>query len=266
MPAVAVAISRALSYSDANSANVDLATALAEELGLPVVQAEDLADSEFEFVLRYGEKGLELDSLQPGHLGPIRVDFEHPTFAYRVKDRVNSQAITRAVGVKPGMLPEVLDATAGLGKDAYLLASAGCMTKLLENNNIVHALLRDGIKRASHSEDSRVRETVAKMELSLISLKQFAESKPRYDVVYLDPMFPAKRKSARVKKDMFMLQKYFERMKNAKEEGGLLSDAFTIARRRVVVKRPLRAPDMEEMAPTFRLTGRSSRYDVYVTG
>lgn len=266
MPAVAVTVSPVESVSDTTIANLDLATSLAAELSLPLVPAEALADSEFEFVLRYGEKGLELDSLLPGHLGPIRVDFEHPTFTYRVQDRVNSQAISRAVGVKPGMLPEVLDATAGLGKDAYLLATAGCTIKLLEKNDIIHALLRDGLERASQSGDSRVRETVSLMELSLISFKQFADSNLRYDVVYLDPMFPARRKSARVKKDMFMLQKYFERMQNGSEDDGLLSDALTIARRRVVVKRPLRAPDMEGMAPTFRLTGRSSRYDIYVTG
>jgi len=266
MPGVAVSFDLSETSSEALQVSREAAIELAAQLDLPVLLPEGLSASGYKFVLRYSRSGLELVSLSSNHPGPIRVDFEHPGLAYRVNNKVNSQAIVRAVGVKPGLIPTVLDATAGLGKDAYLLATAGCPVQLLEKNCIVHALLSDGLQRANQSADPKVQAAVVLMELSLTSLERFASDRPEFDVVYLDPMFPARRKSAQVKKDMFILQKFFEDIESEAGDANLLADALAVARRRVVIKRPLRAPDMEGRKPTFRLTGRSSRYDVYVTG
>ena len=266
MPEVAVSFNQSGTSSDADLVTKETAIELAVELKLPLLQPEELTVSRYDFLLRSTENGLQLESSDMSHPGPIRVDFEHPTLAYRIKNKIASQAIVRAVGVKPGLVPSVLDATAGLGKDAYLLATAGCPVHMLEKNSVVHALLRDGLLRAGQSPDSKVSSTVELMKLSLASLAQFTKTRIRFDVVYLDPMFPARRKSAQVKKNMFVLQKFFEDSKSNDDDAGMLCDAIAIARRRVVVKRPLRAPDIGGKTPTFRLAGRSSRYDVYVTG
>lgn len=265
MPDVTVSFDQAGSSPEAVAANRETAIKIARELELPFLKPQELAQRPGAFVLRTSENGLELETADSRNSGTIRADFEHPTLAYRSTNRINHQAIIRAAGVKQGRIPSVLDATAGLGKDAYLLATAGCSVVMLEQNRIVHALLRDGLCRASRSRDEKVRLTAGLMRLELTSLAQFVKTQPQFDVVYLDPMFPERRKNARVKKDMFVLQKFFEHGNSEADDARLLSDAMAVARRRVVIKRPRLAPGIDASKPTFSLSGRSSRYDVYVT-
>ncbi|MCB1672731.1 MAG: class I SAM-dependent methyltransferase [Pseudomonadales bacterium] len=239
---------------------------LAISLGLPFLDYEDSKGKGYDFLLRLSGHGLELVLERAAAPGPVRVDFENPTLDYRIRNRVSRQAIARAIGIKPGFHPDVLDATAGLGKDAYLLASCGCRVKLLERNFLVHALLEDGLRRAGLSRDPAILEAVSRMDLSHSSLADFRIRGLAFDVVYLDPMFPARGKSARVKKDMYVLQQYFSDSREKNDEPGMLRDALDIARRRVVVKRPARAGDLGGQIPSFRLTGKSSRFDVYLAG
>lgn len=236
---------------------------LARELNLPLFKLGEVVDDAYEFRLKVSETGLELISVNTESPGTLMVDFEHPTLSYRVRNQVERQMIIRAIGKKGGVLPSVLDATAGLGKDAFLLASAGYEITMLEQNAVVHALLRDGMSRARVSEDENIRCAIEAMKLLNTSLADFASTRPKFEVVYLDPMFPTRRKSARVKKEMFFLQKYFATIENENDNAKMMVDAFAIATRRVVVKRPLRAPNIDYRNPTFRLTGRSSRFDVY---
>ncbi len=236
---------------------------LARELNLPLFILGETVDDAYEFRLKVSETGLELISVNIGCPGTLKVDFEHPTLSYRVRNQVKLQMIVRAVGKTGGVLPSVLDATAGLGKDAFLLASAGYEITMLEQNAVVHALLRDGMSRARVSEYKNIRFAIEAMKLLNTSLADFASTRPKFDVVYLDPMFPTRRKSARVKKEMFFLQKYLATVENENDNAKMMIDAFAIATRRVVVKRPLRAPNIDYRIPTFKLTGRSSRFDVY---
>jgi 16S rRNA (guanine1516-N2)-methyltransferase len=264
MSEVAVTFSCSDNASDSDLSVRDAAIALARELNLPLLPAASQDCERFGFVLSISNNGLELVSQDTRHPGPLRVDFANPVLSYRVRNKVNQQMIIRAAGVKPGLARSVLDATAGLGRDAFLLATAGCRVRLLEKNMIVHALLRDGLLRARQSADDKVRSATARMDLLHCSLAQFAKMQSGFDVVYLDPMFPTRRKSAQVKKDMFLLQKLLEKSESQGDGADMMADAFSIARRRVVVKRPLRARDIDDRTPTFRLTGRSSRFDVYV--
>ncbi len=260
--AVMVATTRGISPGDKTVLEKQ-ALRLADELHLTCVT--ETGDCGFEFLLCVTQSGLELVLNRAAAPGPVRVDFENPTLDYRIRNRVNRQAISRAVGIKPGLYPTVLDATAGLGKDSYLLASAGCRMQLLERNPIVHALLFDGLRRARSSQDSSVRQAASRMDLARSSL---ADYKPEadFDVVYLDPMFPVRSKSARVKKDMYVLQQFFSGNREKGWEEQLLRDALQIARRRVVIKRPARSTDFNGQIPTYRLEGKSSRFDIYVTG
>jgi 16S rRNA (guanine1516-N2)-methyltransferase len=81
-------------------------------------------------------------------------------------------------------------------------------------------------------------------------------------VIYLDPMFPERRKSAKVKKNMFLLQRLLQ---DEVPSATLLRDTLPLARRRVVVKRSLHAGFLEELQPSFQLSGKSSRFDIYLT-
>jgi 16S rRNA (guanine1516-N2)-methyltransferase len=259
-PAIAVCCS-----SDAEEL-IPSSRQLASELRLPFQDGCENRDRLFDFLLCLGPEGLTLHYLGQAESAPVRVNFDNPKLVYRLRDRLRSQGIARAAGIKPGLRPAVLDATAGLGKDAFLFASLGCQVRMLERNPIVHALLHDGLQRAAISANAHTSESASRMQLSLASLAEIVATQESFDVVYLDPMFPARRKSARVKNDLFVLQRLLSCYPVSEEDPELLALGLTVARRRVVVKRPARAPDMAQRKPTFRLAGRSSRYDVYVTG
>jgi 16S rRNA (guanine1516-N2)-methyltransferase len=82
----------------------------------------------------------------------------------------------------------------------------------------------------------------------------------RPDVIYLDPMFPDRSKTADVKKEM----RAFHLLVGKDEDAdALLDKALAAARYRVVVKRPRKSPFIAERAPSYQLEGKSSRYDIY---
>lgn len=218
-----------------------------------------------DFQLQKKEGCLALVRISDPALGAISVDFDDATLAWRQRHRQQPEALLKAAGVRAGQPMRVIDATAGLGQDAFILAHAGCDVLMLERSALLHALLEDGLQRAGRSEDVRVRNAVARMNLlladsSCIDLAALGEAP---DVIYLDPMFPERRKkSAKVKKNMFMLQQLLDQEPAAE---CLLHNALQAARKRVVVKRPRVAGFLEERKPSFQLLGTSSRFDIYLT-
>lgn len=173
----------------------DPARQWAERLGLP------LQDADAEFALQFGEQGLQLQQLGPDAPGPVRVDFVEGGAAHRrLYGGGSGQMIAKAVGVAQGVRPRVLDATAGLGKDAFVLASLGCQMSLIERQPLIGALLEDGLLRAA--ADFEVAPIVARMQLlkgNSIELMRNWQGEPP-QVIYLDPMFPHREKTALVKK------------------------------------------------------------------
>lgn len=243
-------------------------TALARRLEIPILPRESLLASstkpvvEFEFYLQYDSAGLGLRSTAIDAPGVVRVDFSDAKLNYRISNSAKDQNIVKAIGVKGANRPEVLDATAGLGKDAYLLASLGCEVQMLERSAIVHALLEDGLQRAKLGNDDDMVKAAERMHLQHADLFDFAVSSTQFDVVYLDPMFPARKKSARVKKDMYLLQQL---LGHEEESPGLYSAALPLARKRLVVKRGKLSPWLTDEKPDIEFKGSSSRYDVYLT-
>jgi len=228
----------------------EFARSLTRELGIPWQLAEA---GQAAFVLRVDSAGLALHSTREAQTGPVRVDFAAPAVQRRARDRLRGQFLLRAVGTGS----EVLDATAGLGRDAFLLASAGKRVHLLEREPAVFALLADGLRRAAL--DAELAPVAARMELQHGDFLDWGESR-RCDVAYLDPMFPLPQRRARAKKEMAFLQQLVEQ----RSEAGLLAKALGCARDRVVVKRPPREGWLEETEPAFSHGGRVSRYDVYL--
>lgn len=264
MPRLAVVIPGAPDVKAGEPGPIALARCLAESMGLPVLACDDGFGAEtFELLIRVCGSRLELVVNRPDAPGALTVDFDSPALQFRSRQALYSQSLVRAAGARPGAAPAVLDATAGLGKDAFLLASAGCRLDLLEADPVIHALLQNGMTRGAVSSRGDVRSALSRMTLSLCSLSAFSNAGRCYDVVYLDPMFPARSKSARVKKDMWILQQFFHDTPVIADEDALLSDALSLARGRVVVKRPARAAELAGRQPTFQLVGRNSRYDVY---
>ncbi len=219
------------------------------------------------FVFVLGLDGLVLHAVGAEHGLSIRADFHGSTVTYRRKQGGGKgQMIAKAIGVRSGVHPWVLDATAGLGGDAFVLASLGCPMTLLERVPAVRLLLEDGLAQARRfavDQDSGLVEVLDRMTVveadSLNYLREISEE-DRPDVVYLDPMFPVRTKSAMVKKEMRVFHSLVGPDPDA---DGLLEAALSCARYRVVVKRPRRAPALVGPAPSHVLEGKSNRYDVY---
>ena len=233
----------------------ELVGAWASRLGMPM-QAD-----EAEFALQLGEAGLPLQLLGPHAPGPVRVDFVEGGAAHRRQFGGGSgQMIAKAVGIQPGIRPRVLDATAGLGRDAFVLATLGCEMVMFERQPLIAALLEDGLRRGF--EDAEVRAIVERMRLqqgnAIELMRQWQGEPPQ--VIYLDPMFPHREKSALVKKEMRLFRPF---VGDDLDAGALLEQALALASHRVVVKRPRKAPTIDGPKPGYSLEGKSSRYDIY---
>lgn len=226
----------------------------AQRLELPL-------DGDSEYAMQLGEDGLQLVELGPQAPGPVRVDFVEGAAAHRrLFGGGSGQMIAKAVGVQAGIRPRVLDATAGLGRDGFVLASLGCSMTLIERQPLIAALLSDGLARAARAPD--VAPICAQMQLlqgNAIELMNNWQGEPP-QVIYLDPMFPHRDKSALVKKEMRLFRPF---VGDDLDAPALLAAALALAAHRVVVKRPRKAPLIEGAKPGYALEGKSSRYDIY---
>lgn len=254
---------RLIALTDCDASAVQNLEILAAQLSVPVLPTGHTPRDFCQFLLFYEKARLCLRSTAEGAAGSVCVDFDNHSLQYRQRHPVQPEALLKAAAVKQGHMSRVLDATAGFGLDAYLFAAAGSAVTLCERSTILHAMLEDGMRRAAQSADERVRQSVARMHLhagdSLTLMQAHWQERP--EIVYLDPMFPErKKKSAKVKKNMFVLQQLLHGEGDA---SGLLAQALAIAVKRVVVKRPRHAPFLDGRAPGFTLQGKSSRFDVY---
>lgn len=216
------------------------------------------AAAPFALVLTDGR--LELRKLDEPKLGGVYVDLAEGASAHRRKfGGGRGQSIAKAVGLKHGHMPTVVDGTAGLGRDAFVLASLGCKVILCERHPVVHALLADGLRRAA--QDSEIGDWIGE-RLTLLPFGQtLADIKQQPDVVYLDPMFPHKKKAALVKKEM----RVFHSLVGPDEDAdALLPLALELARARVVVKRPGYAGFLNEVKPSAQIETKNNRFDLYV--
>lgn len=236
----------------------DAAAAWAARLGLPL-GAADAADAEY--AVQFGPAGLQFVELGPEAPGPVRVDFVEGAVAHRrLFGGGAGQMIAKAVGLQPGVRPTVLDATAGLGRDAFVLAELGCAVTLVERHPLIAALLEDGLRRAA--ADADVAPIVGRMRLlgadAIATMSGWQGEAPQ--VIYLDPMFPHRDKSALVKKEMRLFRPL---VGDDDDAPALLAAALALASHRVVVKRPRKAPAIAGAKPGYVLEGKSSRYDIY---
>lgn len=229
------------------------AASLAAHLNAPLASRPAAAN---DLVMFAGSRGLALvaDGME------LRQDFSRLIPRIR-PDRLGRELVVRAVRIKGGPVPlQVVDATAGLGEDSFLLAAAGAEVLLCENNPVICVLLADALARAAH--DPALAPIAARMRVREgdgIATLAGLPSAP--DVVYLDPMFPERRKSAAVKKKFQLLHLLETPCANP---GELLTAAVAAGPRKVVVKRPLHGPDLAGRAPSHRIMGKAVRFDCLV--
>lgn len=250
-----------LSISYAHQAQKHAAEDFASTYGLP---CQPLHKAHTELTLNFTEIQLEIIDLQ--NKMTLSVDFTGGSLGHRKKyGGGKGQTIAKAIGIKQGIAPpSVLDATAGLAKDSYVFACLGCNVTMLERSPIVAALVRDGIERASlNIEFAEILTQGFKLIHSdALEYIQAIDDEHKPDIIYLDPMYPERKKSASVKKNMQILQKLLGQDMDTTE---VLNSALQKACKRVVVKRPKGAPTLDaSRLPTLSYDSKATRYDVYV--
>ena len=222
----------------------------AAQLALPYNPA--LKSDEIDLVVGETNAWLETTGLK------VAIRFDSPAMLHRRHGGQN-ELLGKAVGVKRDRHPTVFDATGGLGRDAFVLADLGCRVTLYEQTPALAWLLRDAISCAQVSRYEGVRDAAERMTVHVGNSE--AQSLGAATVIYMDPMFPERKKAAAVKKEAMMLQHL-----SAANDGGesLMNWAWQQAVDRIVVKRPVKAPVLGERKVSFALSGKSVRFDVFV--
>ncbi|WP_416189473.1 class I SAM-dependent methyltransferase [Neisseria sp. CCUG17229] len=195
-----------------------------------------------------------------GEKGRVQVDFVGGAAQYR-RTKGGGELIAKAVNHTNK--PTIWDGTGGLGRDSFVLASLGLTVQTFEQHPAVACLLHDGLNRALQHPDTAeiARRITLHFGDTATLMPQLAQQIGRPDVVYLDPMYPERQKSAAVKKEMA----YFHGLVGtAQDEAALLNTARTIAKKRVVVKRPRLGEFLNGEKPAYQYSGKSTRFDAYV--
>ena len=234
---------------------------LARRLGLAFLDSGFAAPTITPFILNLSGDGLSLLSSE-GRFGAIVCDFTGGRMRHRHHHGGGvGQAIARAVGIKHASELLIADLTAGLGEDAFVLAGLGARVVMVERHPVVAALLEDGLRRARQvAQNADLLAAVERMSLIVADARTWLATADQLDVIYLDPMFPERHKSALVRKEMQVLQRLVGTDGDCDE---LLGLALERARYRVVVKRARHAPSLAGLAPAFAVTGKTTRFDVY---
>lgn len=190
---------------------------------------------------------------------PIIVDFLAGKLAHRRQygGGKHAEAVARAC-FKDATKAIIFDATAGLGRDAFVLAYLGAKVHMFERNEVVRIILRDGLRRAYQSEQGDFfKEHMILQEVRSIWDYQ-GEVKP--DCIYLDPMYPERKKSALVKKDM---RTFHDLVGQDLDIDKLLNFALRSSCPRVVLKRPQYADVANPEYLVGQVVAKSQRFDIY---
>lgn len=192
----------------------------------------------------------------------LSINFLNPRLQWRLNTINKKQAFAKSLGLhKQFKNPYVIDATAGLGRDALSMIKLGCVVKMLEHSALVSKLLDNALYLAQQNTKNYFInfKNLSLTHIDSCSYLRSLKDTEKPDIIYLDPMFPERTKSAKVKKDMVMLQKI--------ASSGCSHTLFTLAqekaKHRIIVKRPSNAPHLIGQKPDIIYKGKSIRYDVY---
>lgn len=195
----------------------------------------------------------------------FHLDYLRGRSAYRRKNSGKKHLLSKALGLHKVAEPTVIDCTAGWGEDSLLMASWGCHVTMLERCAPVVCLLDDALGRLPSDV------VVGSITLTHVDALEYLSSDVVHaDIVYLDPMFEDIQQKAKVKKPMQLLRAWLSDQTEKSDDiftcgQSLLELALGSAKKRVVVKRHLHAPALDQKQPNYSCCGKSTRYDVYLT-
>lgn len=234
------------------------AISFAKDFCLPLSKPELASD----LVLSFDPEGLSLQDQQPKPL-VLRLDFAEKPNLYRLKKATcKNEDLAKACGLKPNQTNLICDATAGLGRDSFLLAWLGAEVHAIEKHPVVYALLSDALSRA---QKEAILAPITERIKTVLShnIDWLQHTQTLYDVIYLDPMFAKNDLKAAVGKDMQLLRKLLQ-CEMPENEKDLLLLSRSKAKKRVVIKRGRKARLFADTEPHHSIIGRSSRFDVYL--
>lgn len=227
---------------------------LATRLNLPLYHLEDFRSDSKTFYLHFENDVLFLSEHQTQlH---VCVDFCSTAFRKRLFEPRSKHPLYRALGISKGV-KTIADATAGFGRDSFLIASWDCKVDAIERNPIVFELLSDGLRRAK--EDDKLISIANQIKLrsgdSFDILDTLAP-----DTIYIDPMLGETTSQAKVKKEMQVFRALLGKDHDATK---VIKKAIESAQARVVVKRPLRSEALHDPV-SAEYTSKRTRYDMYL--
>lgn len=192
----------------------------------------------------------------------LRVDFVEGAVAHRLRfGGGRRQDIAKAMGLRDGKTPLIVDATAGLGRDSFLLASLGAHVTLIERSEEMHLLLAQGMARAAN-EGGELGRIIGRMTLLKGDAKDLIPDLPN-DAILIDPMHPVRKKSALVKLELRQIRDIVGTDDDAVD---LVRLAIKHAGKRAVLKWPAKADPIAGLQKcTHQIRGKTTRYDVFMT-
>lgn len=213
---------------------------------------------EAEYIIYFGQQGVEIRKSSSPQTRGYAVDFTKIDRRTGAGNLSRKQPLPKAIGATS---KTVIDATAGFGGDASMITLMGYKVVAIERSPILSVLLRDGMQRALL--DNELKDTLCKdLELREADSITFLQTKPPVDVVYLDPMFPPKRKKSALPQGSIQTLQAIIGYDNEEKTNKLFQVALQTAMKRVVVKRPNYAPFFGEN-PVAIHKGKLVRYEVY---
>lgn len=240
----------------ATSSLTESARTLATELDIPI--ASDAAD--IDLLLWVRSHGLAIGP--PGSRTVVTIDFLGGRTGYRrVSAGGKRGPLARALGVHKG-IRKIVDATAGLGRDAFQLAAIGCTVTALERCRVLAMMLKHAHARALDRGNAEVRAVLDRLVFAHADAGKFLrnlDKSQRPEAIYLDPMFPLRSATALTKKEMRIVR---DLVGDDGDATNLLETARRVATQRVVVKRH---PHTDPLAPDLITShgGTRVRYDLY---
>ena len=191
----------------------------------------------------------------------LKIDFVTGAVGHRLRfGGGRGQDLAKAMGLRAGKTPMIVDATAGLGRDSFLLASLGAQVILIERSEKMHALLVEGMNRAEN-EGGEFREIIGRMSLMKGDAKDLIPELSG-EAILIDPMHPLRQKSALVKRELRQVR---EIVGTDDDAADLVRIALAHAQNRVVLKWPAKADPIDGLkACTHQILGKTTRYDVFM--
>ncbi|HBE15888.1 MAG TPA: hypothetical protein DCY72_06585 [Ruminococcaceae bacterium] len=227
----------------------EAAERLSQQLGVPI--ADSMGG---ELTLVFDDAGLSLVGYGMRYQGDFARMLNRVT-----KGRLHHEMLVKIAKTKTEQ-PIAIDAAAGMGEDSFLLAAAGYEVYLFERDKVIAALLRDALRRAR--QDDRLREIVGRMRLiEGDSIERMPKLDIKPEIVYLDPMFPPRKKSGLIQKKLQLIQKLEQPCADEQE---LFDAAVSLRPKKIIIKRPLNGALLADQKPSYTVKGKAIRYDVVV--